>query len=183
MANQDAWNLLKDNFGFTFYGGKHFCLPGNENPPAKDSSTVEGMKYFSSLQELRKHLCAYGLPEALKCLSGDESDAIDQWVRYANVVGLGDAPKINPRDIGDINWAEAWRLLRKLGIKYTNAYLYPNSDPSKPDKRFESQQEFVTHLARFGIHHIKGIQANDVLNKEDRLRLDLHIANTEVDSL
>jgi hypothetical protein len=182
MASSDAWLLLMQRFGFAYYRD-NYCLPGKENRPSKGSSAVEGMDYFLSLEGLRKHLCAYGLPEVKKHIEEDEAYAMDMWVRYANVVGLGDAPKINLRDIGDINWAEAWRLLRKLGIKYTNAYLYPNSDPSKPDKRFESQQEFVTHLARFGIPHINGIQANEVLNKEDRLRLDLHIANTEVDSL
>ena len=185
MANQNAWNLLKNNFGFTFYGGKHFCLPGNENPPAKDSSTVEGMKYFSSLQELRKHLCAYGLPEALKCLSGDESDAIDQWVRYANVVGLGDAPKINLSDVGKpITWREAWGMLKTLGLQYVRAaYRHPHANPSMPPLRFRKKEDFIIHLARFGIPHIDGIQVDKVLDKGDRLRLDLFIASTNVDTL
>ena len=185
LASKDAWALLMDRFGFTYVGGK-YCLPGKENRPHKDSSAVEGMNYFTRLEELRKHLCAYGLPELKKnkYLSEEEVYHLGQWVRYANVVGLGDARKIDPNDVGEINFREAWTMLLKLGLKWSGtAYIYPNADPSQPPLRFERQQDFIVHLARFGIPHVDGIQQNEALDSDERFMLDLHIANTEVDSL
>ena len=184
LRSKDAWTLLMDCFGFTYYG-KYHCLPGKENRPHKDSSAVEGINYFTRLEELRKHLCAYGLPELKEnaYLSEEQVDHLGQWVRYANVVGLGDARKIDPNDVGEISFLEAWAMLKKLGLKYTTAYLYPNPDPSQPPLRFERQQDFIVHLARFGIPHVDGIKQNEALDREERFMLDLHIANTEVDSL
>ena len=182
MANEDAWRLLMQH-SFTLSARGDYCLPDEENRPGKGSSAVEGINYFCSLEDLRKHLCAYGIPGGKKNLEEDTCVDMDRWVRYANVVGLGDAVEIDPNDVEEIGWKEAWSMLRKLGMKYTNGdYCCPNSVPSKPDFRFERQQDFYVHLARFGIPIVEGIRANEVLNKENRLSLDLHIANTEVDS-
>ena len=185
MANSDAWLLLMKKIGFTYYRDM-YCLPGKENRPTKGSSAVEGMDYFLSLEGLRKHLCAYGLPKVKKHIEEDVADAIDQWVRYANVVGLGDAPQINLSDVGKpITWREAWGMLKKLGLSYVRgAYRHPHSDQSKPDLRINKKEDFIIHLARFGIPHVNGIQTDKVLNKEDHLKLDLFIANKNVvDSL
>jgi len=183
MASSDAWKVLMKQFGFSFFGGK-YCFPGKENRPRKDSSAVQGVNYFSTIEELRKHLCAYGLPEVTGRLEEDEMKALGLWVRFANVVGLGDAPKIDPKDVEDVNGREAWSMLSKLGLKYGGGvYSVPNSDPSMVPFRFERQQDYIVHLARFGIPRIDGIRQNEVLSRDDRLRLDLYIASTEVDSL
>jgi len=54
------------HFGFKFHQGKYYCLPGKENKPGDNSSAIEGRHYFSSLMDLRKHLCAFGLPKCKK---------------------------------------------------------------------------------------------------------------------
>lgn len=71
MSGSTAWRLLQERFGFTYHSVK-YCLPGKENRPGKDSTAVEGVNYFGSLDELRKHLCAYGIPEVKKHLTEDE---------------------------------------------------------------------------------------------------------------
>jgi len=183
MASSDAWKLLMKQFGFSFYGGK-YCFPGKDNRPRKDTSAVQGVNYFNTIEELRTHLCAYGLPEVTGRLEEDEIEALGRWVRFANVVGLGDAPKIDPKDVGYINGRDAWRMLSKLGLKYGGGvYSVPNSDPSMKPFKFERQENYTVHLARFGIPRVDGIRQHEVLSRDDRLRLDLYIASTEVDSL
>jgi hypothetical protein len=182
MSGSSAWRLLQDRFSFTYHSTK-YCLPGKENRPGKDSTAEEGLNYFSSLDDLRKHLCAYGLPEVKKHLPEEDVRDLSRWVRYANVMGLSDGALINPKDIGEpINFMKAWNMLQKLGMKYTNGYMYPTSDPSKIAK-FERAQDFTVHLARFGIPHVDGIQPSKVLSDGDRFKLDLFIADADRDCL
>lgn len=183
MSGSSAWRLLQERFGFTYHSGK-YCLPGKENRPGKDSTAMEGMNYFGSLDKLRKHLCAYGLPEVKKHLTENEVCDLSRWVRYANVIGLTEGALINPKDIGEpLNFMKAWGMLQKLGMKYSSGYIYPSSDPSKVASKFERVPEFMVHVARFGIPHVDGIQSNEVLSEDDRFKLDLFIADTDRDCL
>eukprot|EP00984_Skeletonema_dohrnii_P029183 scaffold19579_cov61-Skeletonema_dohrnii-CCMP3373.AAC.1 len=114
MSSGDAWKLLMENFGFKYHKGMH-CLPGNENKPGKDSCAIEGRHYFSTLMELRKHLCAYGIPKCKKYLAYADVMAISRWVRFANVKGIPDAAFVNPADVGGyLSFRGAWSMLQKL---------------------------------------------------------------------
>ena len=183
MSGSSAWRLLQERFGFTYHSDK-YCLPGKENRPGKDSTAMEGMNYFGSLDKLRKHLCAYGLPEVKKHLTENEVCDLSRWVRYANVIGLTEGALINPKDTGEpLSFMKAWGMLQKLGMKYSSGYIYPSSDPSKVASKFERVPEFMVHVARFGIPHVDGIQSNEVLSEDDRFKLDLFIAGTDRDCL
>ncbi len=183
MSGSSAWRLLQERFGFTYHSVK-YCLPGKENRPGKDSTAEEGVNYFGSLDELRKHLCAYGLPEVKKHLTEDEVCNISRWVRYANIIGLCDGALINPKDVGEpLNFMRAWCMLQKLGMKYSAGYMYPTFGTSKGQLKFERAPEFIVHLARFGIPHIDGIHPSEVLSEDDRFKLDLFIADTDRDCL
>ena len=184
----DAWHLLMDRFGFSFANNK-YCLPGKENRPGKDSTAVEGVNYFGALADLRKHLCAYGLPEIKpnKGLQGEDIFHIDRWVRYAHVIGLQEGQIVNPADIREHNGLSAWTLLAKLGLRYSGGtYVIPTQDPTKPAFRFERQPDYLRHLARFGVPRVEGYPKSEKheLSKEDRLGLDLFLATSdEVDTL
>lgn len=183
LGSEDAWKLLMDHFGFKYHKGM-YCLPGKENKPGKDSSAVEGRHYFSSLMELRKNLCAYGLPECKNFLCHSGVVALDRWVRFANVKGLPDAAYVNPADVGGyLNFNSAWTMLVKLGMRFTGGfYIVDDPDPSKDAKKFENEKDFSAHLARFGIPHINS-PTNVGLTDDDRLRLDIFVASTDVNSL
>jgi len=183
MSSGDAWKLLMEHFGFKYHKGK-YCLPGNENKPGKDSCAIEGRHYFSTLMELRKHLCAYGIPKCKKYLAYPDVTAINHWVRFANVKGLPDAAFVNPADVGGyLSFRGAWSMLQKLGLTWCGGfYIVDDPDPLKESKKFENQEDMSVHLARFGIPHIRG-SANVGLTDDDRLRLDLYIASAKIDSL
>ncbi|KAL3789673.1 hypothetical protein HJC23_003874 [Cyclotella cryptica] len=174
ITSGDAWELLMKRFGFSYYKGK-YCLPGKENKPGIESSAQEGINYFSSIEDLRKNLCAYGLPESKKALSETEEIDIERWVRYAHVTGLPDGACINERSVGEpLTIRIAWQWLQKLGLGYSNGYIIPKSN-STEKVRFERAEEFYLHLARFGIPRLDAPSASE-LNAHDRLRLDLFIS-------
>ena len=183
MSSGEAWKLLMANFGFKYHNQK-YCLPGKENKPGENSAAVEGTHYFPTLAELRKHLCAYGLPQCKKRLEHPDVSAISLWIRFAHVRGLPDAAFVNAEDIGGyLKFIEAWRMLQKLGSTYkSGVYVIENADESAEPKRFERQEDMIVHLARFGIPCIHGPHIIS-LTEEDRLRLDLYIASTDIDCL
>ena len=193
MSGVNAWKLLQECFNFRMHGGM-YCLTGKENRPGKDSAAIEGVNYFNSLDGMRKHLCAWGLPELKRELTTEERSDIITWVRWANVVGLPDAAIINPDVIGDVpeSFLPAWSMLKKLGLKFNSSsmcYLYPNpessDDPTKAPSSisFNNAEKFAAHIARFGIPHVNGIDPNTALSKSERLRLDICITNTDIDTL
>ncbi|KAL7553128.1 hypothetical protein ACHAWF_016382 [Thalassiosira exigua] len=182
LSDGDAFRLLGERFGFcshSYQGKFYYCLPGAENKPGEGSSAVEGVHYFFAVAELRKHLCAYGLPELKSSKSLEEEERADlaRWVRYAHVSGLPQGRTLHPDDFGDpLSQREAWSMLMKLGMKYNTNYVVPSADPSKPDAKFDRREDFERHLARFGIPKLEGIPQDEVLSKMDRRTLDLYIA-------
>lgn len=186
MGSHEAWRMLMAHFEFKFHQGKYYCLPGKENKPGDNSSAIEGRHYFSSLMDLRKHLCAFGLPKCKLFMSKSESDALSRWVRYTNFTGLSASGStyINPTDFGELlSFREAWAMLLQLGLRYTGGYyIVDDPDPSKEPKKFERPEQMLVHLARFGIPNIQGVSHDAGLDDNDRLRLDLYIAGTEINS-
>jgi cell division control protein 6 len=175
MKSRDAWKLLMTAFGFTFCRNK-YCLPGKENRPDGNPNAQEGINYFSTIEDLRKNLCAYGLPEPKKAL-GLEKEDLCRWVRYAHVLGLADGACINEEYIGEpINQAKAWSFLVRLGFKFASGcYVIPGSALHKA-KRFESAEDFYVHLAQFGIPNCD-VAPGPSLSQEDRIKLDLFVYN------
>ena len=172
------------HFEFKFHQGKYYCLPGKENRPGDNSSAIEGRHYFSSLMDLRKHLCAFGLPKCVKFMSSSETDALSLWVRYAHFTGLSASGStyVNPTDFGELlSFREVWAMLQQLGLRYTGGYyIVDDPDPSKESKKFERPEQMLVHLARFGIPNIQDVSHDAGLDDNDRLRLDLYIAGTEI---
>lgn len=174
MKSGDAWKLLISLFGFSYTRGK-YCLPGSENRPT-NASAQEGMHFFSTIEDLRKHLCAFGLPKSKKALSDEEKLDISRWVRYAHVINLADGACINEEYIGEpIKQNAAWVLLQRLGLKYSTGYVIPKST-THAYKKFERAEEFYKYLARFGIPRCDDAPGPE-LTANERLVLDLFVYN------
>lgn len=174
MKSRDAWKLLMDVFGFTYNRDK-YCLPGKENRPGDNPNAQEGINFFSTIEDLRKNLCAYGLPEPKKEL-GPEKEDFCRWVRYAHVRGISDGACINQEYIGEpITQRVAWSYLTRLGFRFTSCYVIPEP-ASREAKRFESAEDFYVHLARFGIPNCD-VAPGPSLDPNERLKLDLFVYN------
>lgn len=175
MRSGDAWTFLMKHFGFTYYRNK-YCLPGKDNRPVNNPSAQEGTNFFPTIEDLRKNLCAYGLPEVTVPLSAEEETDISRWVRYAHVQNIADGACINEEHIGGpITQQKAWTLLQRLGLKYCAGYVIPKSSTHDYAK-FERAEDFYSHLARFGIPRCD-VMPGPPLDVETRLRLDLFVYN------
>ena len=143
MKSSDAWELLMKLFGFTYDKG-NYCLPGKENKPSKNEGAQEGVNFFTTIEDLRKNLCAFGLPESQKALSSQEKIDICRWVRYTHVYGISDGAKINEDYIGGpIKQTIAWSWLKRLGLRYSSTYIIPESNAGDT-KKFINAGEFGT---------------------------------------
>lgn len=155
-------------YGFSYFAGK-YCYPGNE----KGSNAEEGVHCFDSIEGLRRHLCAYGLPHDV-VLDQETKGKLNRWIRYAIVRNLEDGVTINPKPI---NQKEAWRLLQRCGLKWKGGYRY-NRPRTKawrhlPEKfKFDYAGDMYKHFARFGVpNELEGMG----MNRRTRLSLDLFI--------
>eukprot|EP00571_Detonula_confervacea_P001824 CAMPEP_0172314850 /NCGR_PEP_ID=MMETSP1058-20130122/23368_1 /TAXON_ID=83371 /ORGANISM="Detonula confervacea, Strain CCMP 353" /LENGTH=728 /DNA_ID=CAMNT_0013028799 /DNA_START=30 /DNA_END=2216 /DNA_ORIENTATION=+ len=83
MSNAEAWQLLEAKFGFTSINENYYLL-SQEKPIA------------TSIVQLRKDICANGLPDITAPLSEKEKLNIARWVRYAHVRELADGQTTNP---------------------------------------------------------------------------------------
>lgn len=165
-------------YGFSYFAGK-YCYPGNE----KGSNAEEGVHCFDSIEGLRRHLCAYGLPHDV-VLDQETKGKLNRWIRYAIVRNLEDGVTINPKPI---NQKEAWRLLQRCGLKWKGGYRY-NRPRTKawrhlPEKfKFDYAGDMYKHFARFGVpNELEGMG----MNRRTRLSLDLFIVGNsyQVDTL
>jgi cell division control protein 6 len=163
----DRFHFAKDQ--------EFYCLPGEENMPGNNQFAQEGISYFSSIEALRKNLCAYGLPESIKALSDEEKVDINRWVRYVHISDLGDGAHINEDLIDPTIQKQAWTWLQQLGFKYASGYVIPQS-ATHPFKKFERAEDFYTYLARFGIPRCDH-EPGPPLDEVTRLRLDLFVYN------
>ena len=173
-------------YGFAYIAGK-YCYPGSGNRPGKGSNAEEGVHYFDSIKDLRRHLCAYGMPHDV-ALDQDTKGKLNRWIRYAIVRDLEDGVTINPDQVAAINQKEAWRLLQRCGLKWgSGGYRYkrPRTKVWRhlPEKfKFYYARDMYTHLARFGVpNELEGRG----MDRHTRLSLDLFIVGNsdQVDTL
>ena len=192
-----------DRYGFTHRAGR-YCLPGEEHRPGHGAAAaVAAADRFATLGELRRHLCAYGLPELRggdARLSAEDAADLRRWVRYAHVSGLPDGTLVRPDDIPELGWARAFSRLKKLGLRYVGGeYECAGTGgaggaaagdaaapaPAPPPRRFARPEGLQRHLARFGIpRRAEGPhRGGAALGSDERLELDLFLANAAVDPL
>jgi hypothetical protein len=178
ITNDVALNILKANYGIFCEDGKFYL------PPASTSEDAKPVATFSSLMDLRKDLCAKGLPESIHPLSTKEKIDIARWVRYTHVKGLEDGQEINPDDIGEpipSKFMEAWSILRdKFGCSWNaGTYKVPHGEETKT---FDNDG-VDGHFARFGIQCIPDDIGENILSRKARLGIELFFATPSFEVL
>ncbi|KAL3780499.1 hypothetical protein HJC23_012584 [Cyclotella cryptica] len=169
LSNEDAWNILRNKFGFQFIEGR-YSLPG-------------GRIQFDSLVDLRNDLCKYGIPteDAVVSATEEEISSIEVWVRFAIVKGLEDGEAISTDFWDDMKFMKAWSA---LGFTYSSGtYRVPVYDPISDTTniiRFRSTRtaEVENYFARFGV----SFPDDSNLDNEARLCIDLFFANQPMNS-
>jgi hypothetical protein len=181
---KEIWLILVRHFNFFIHhdDGPLYCLPGVK---LSDPKMLLGRDYFNSPLDLRKYLCAYGLPKAVKNLSDEEWDALEYWIRYSIVVQLRSKTLVPP--VVQLSQPQAWTLLHKIGVRYTGGrYILPGSYFAKPKgitswtkpvkgrdffEHMDGDDGYWKFLARFGIESFP----LDNLDEMERLKLELFL--------
>ena len=207
FSDGEAWRvILMRRFKFK-YRGDFYCLPGVD-PRSEDA--IEGRDYFKLLTNLRRHLCAFGVPldgitgkkknrgksrrsrtDAsddidIRALLGDEDyGALNLWVRYAVVQSLR-LENVVPSDIERIpdkrfmGKGGAWELLQKLGYRFSCGSYKVPHSRGDRVVSFDRAQDLCRHLARFGLTSSEA----GALSSTEQLKLELFIAEcSNVDTL
>ena len=191
LPSHEGWCRLISHYGFSYHGGK-YCYPGNENKPGKGSVAEEGVHYFDTIEGIRRHICAYGLPKEVMYLDHQMRDELNRWIRYANVKNLDDGAMINPEQVPVIPFKEAWSLLQRCGLRWSGSrgYCYERPRTNEwlhlpEDFKFDTYEEMIEHLARFGVPNEVEVDGRERMDRLARLSLDLHIVvdSRQVDTL
>ena len=167
LGDEDAWKILVSKFGFQLVNGQ-YCVPST--PSIK----------FATIEELRKDLCKYGIPElGLKGATEEEILAIETWVRYAIVQNL--KGEVNRCMWENMKFMTAWSA---MGLKYSGGtYTVPITDPGTGQQKTikfcnNSCVEVENYFARFGVFvDLEGV----VLDDEMRMKIELYFANQPMD--
>eukprot|EP00956_Cyclotella_meneghiniana_P007678 scaffold10285_cov74-Cyclotella_meneghiniana.AAC.5 len=168
IEDEDAWKILVSKFGFLLVHGR-YCVPST--PSVK----------FDTIEELRKDLCKYGIPElGLKGATEEEVLAIETWVRFANVRNF--KGEVNRCIWQDMKFMTAWSA---MGLKYSGGnYTVPIHDPSTGERKIikfrnNSCVEVENYFARFGVFvDLEGKEIDD----EMLMKIDLFFSNQPMDS-
>lgn len=187
VDSKTSFELLTEYYNFhestsyestssVYYGDTYYCFPGVN---LTDEFKL-GVHFFHNMQDLRKYLCAYGLPPRSKRVKKQPSEGdlalLEQWIRSAHIQEPYDesaiiSEKMKPKEVK--------RILKELGYEFNkkhNFYLLPgvSSHESNVGKdRFENLIDLFNHIARFGLSSREGSLNVSV----DLQRLQLFIAS------
>lgn len=174
--------MLTDNFNISTRqsdGVVYFCLPDVD--PTSDF--MLGRDFFTSIQDMRKNLCAYGLPPMCKGskLGKKEKTDLEFWVRYAHIETFQNEPATIPV-FDPMNRTELKRTLMSLGYQFSkncNFYALPDTKyhRSRVGKdRFHSINDLFNHIARFGLTSSKEHRNENLKEDGETLKFKIYVA-------
>jgi hypothetical protein len=174
LTFQDVKSPL-ETAGFVFRENL-YCRPGMD--PKRNSSAVLGQDYFTTEQDFRKNLCAYGLEDCKKWAE-DVCLNVSLWIRYSIAESLRSETEILDSPI--ITGYRAWRLLEQLGFRHVWAllgsdYYYPGvkeKDSVLGTTKFDHEMKFYVYLTRFGL---PATCRFDRISSKDRTKLERFLA-------
>ena len=183
MSSQKALEMLKDNYNISVIED-HYYLPANNRD---DGHCVLGVDYFSTIQEMRENLCAFGLPSIAKGskLSETSERELDAWVRCANIRPLrsSDESASVPQFV-KLRPKEARKVLKSLGYTLsdnTHTYLLPGSTMHQSrlgQDQFDTVIDLINYIARFGLDDTQKPDDSDIqISEEDKVNFEIFVAS------
>jgi hypothetical protein len=160
--------------GFVFKKNLYY-RPGMD--PKQNKSAVLGQDYFTTEQDFRENLCAYGLEDCDKWTE-DNRYEVNTWVRYSIAGSHRDRTHI-PALPDFPNGAKAWSTLKIVGFFHRYHGLGDNwGFPGEQDgilgtTKFDNEKEFYDHLIRFGFPKTCTF---DRITDNERIMLESYLA-------
>ena len=164
-----VWPLLKDKLGFRF--ASDYKLPTVSSGDGKSQSTPLS---FPNANDMREHLCKYGIPNFDKTsssLTDEEHQDLLTWIRFAHVPAnpkrwfpaVDTTPLLSNEEAGDL-------LCGALGFTYGEDGAY-----SRADGRWETLEDLRVHLRDTGAYEA-GRRSRKLLSEGEMVRLKLWAA-------
>ena len=183
ISTEEAVRLVTTHYNFskiTSDGVLYYCLPGVD--PGGDF--VLGCDFFSHIQDMRRNLCAYGMPAIAKGskMSDTEKSSLELWIRCANIGALQQEPAQVP-ECFEMKTIEVWNILKRFGYQLSKdegTYYLPGTMFHKSrlgEDRFGNITELFKHIARFGLSSVEQPNAEDPVPQQEKLKLQLFVSS------
>mmetsp|Transcript_30959 Transcript_30959/g.61708 ORF Transcript_30959/g.61708 Transcript_30959/m.61708 type:complete len:1422 (-) Transcript_30959:375-4640(-) len=181
ISSTEAWRLLKTFYNFkTFESDEtsYFCLPDFDT--LRESTFHQD--YFADLQDMRKNLCAYGIPSSNDTkITEKDRHRLEIWVRCAII----DHPEQTPMKLPEMqfDWNDASYLLARLGCTTSNmggglVHFLPGVEENEAKLEtncFVTRFSLCNHVARFGWQLPREILEKCHLCAQLKLELDVFV--------
>lgn len=187
MSSQKALEMLMDNYNINVIK-EHYYLPNANGSLAEDDGDyVLGVDYFSTIQDMRENLCAFGLPPIAKGskLSETSEGDLDAWVRCANIGPFRSSDQsVSVPAVVELKPKDARKVLKALGYTLsdnTHTYLLPGTTMHQSrlgHDQFDTVIDLINHIARFGLDDTQKPDDSDIqISEEDRVNLEIFVAS------
>lgn len=186
MSSQKALEMLKDNYNISVIKD-HYYLPKNGGLAEDDGHCVLGVDYFSTIQEMRENLCAFGLPSIAKGskLSETSERELDAWIRCANIRLLRSSDEsVSVPQFVKLMPKVARKVLKSLGYTLsdnTHTYLLPGTTMHQSrlgQDQFDTVIDLINYIARFGLDDTQKPDDSDIqISEEDIVNFEIFVAS------
>ena len=187
MRSQKALEMLIDNYNINVIKDHYYLPNANGSLAEDDEDYVLGVDYFSTIQDMRENLCAFGLPPIAKGskLSETSEEDLDAWVRCANIRPLiSMTESVSVPEVVELKPKDARKVLQALGYTLsdnTHTYLLPGTTMHQSrlgQDQFDTVIDLINHIARFGLDDTQKPDDSDTqISEEDRVNFEIFVAS------
>ena len=187
MSSQKALEMLIDNYNINVIKDHYYLPNANGSLAEDDEDYVLGVDYFSTIQDMRENLCAFGLPPIAKGskLSETSEEDLDAWVRCANIrplISMNES--VSVPEVVELKPNDARKVLKALGYTLsdnTHTYLLPGTTMHQSrlgQDQFDTVIDLINHIARFGLDDTQKPDDSDTqISEEDRVNFEIFVAS------
>ena len=187
MSSQRALEMLIDNYNINVIKDHYYLPNANGSLAADGGDYVLGVDYFSTIQDMRENLCAFGLPPIAKGskLSETSEEDLDAWVRCANIrplISMNES--VSVPEVVELKPKDARKVLKALGYTLsdnTHTYLLPGTTMHQSrlgQDQFDTVIDLINHIARFGLDDTQQPDDSDIqISEEDKVNLEIFVAS------
>lgn len=187
MSSQKALEMLIDNYNINVIKDHYYLPNANGSLAEDDGDYVLGVDYFSTIQDMRENLCAFGLPPIAKGskLSETSEEDLDAWVRCANIrplISMNES--VSVPEVVELKPKDARKVLKALGYTLshnTHTYLLPGTTMHQSrlgQDQFDTVIDLINHIARFGLDDTQKPEDSDTqISEEDRVNFEIFVAS------
>ncbi len=183
FVEDENWTILSDEQALHILKTQYSFQQPTSNGPIISPGTRDPIS-FTNTSELRVFLCKYGM---CQFFTGEElhqiphNIALKKWIAYTHIERLKGETLVKKFETIE-TFSRAWRILQKIGFKYTSkGYTMPHYRAKSAKLYvdgldfFESSLDLWVYLARIGIRNLAPVHK---LSEDDLYALEFFLADS-----